>query len=61
MEELELLVEEDPSAKGIVFSQFVSMLDLVEHRLKLAGMYVCMCMYVVCICMFASMHVCMYV
>jgi hypothetical protein len=29
--------QEDPSAKAIVFSQFVSMLDLIEHRLKLAG------------------------
>lgn len=33
MEELELLAEQDPCAKGIVFSQFVSMLDLVDHRL----------------------------
>ena len=37
MEELELLAEEDPCAKGIVFSQFVSMLDIIEHRLRLAG------------------------
>jgi DNA repair protein RAD16 len=28
---------EDRSAKAIVFSQFVSMLDLIEYRLKLAG------------------------
>ena len=36
VEELEILAEEDPCAKAIVFSQFVSMLDLIEHRLKLA-------------------------
>ena len=28
---------EDPSSKAIVFSQFVSMLDLIEHRLQKAG------------------------
>ena len=32
-----VLRRDDPSAKAIVFSQFVSMLDLIEHRLKLAG------------------------
>ncbi|EKX38257.1 hypothetical protein GUITHDRAFT_77334, partial [Guillardia theta CCMP2712] len=35
MEELELLVENDSSAKAIVFSQFVSMLDLIAYRLEL--------------------------
>jgi DNA repair protein RAD16 len=29
--------EEDPAAKAIVFSQFVAMLDLIEHRLQKAG------------------------
>lgn len=29
--------ENDSSAKAIIFSQFVSMLDLIEYRLKLAG------------------------
>ncbi|RHY29936.1 hypothetical protein DYB32_005659 [Aphanomyces invadans] len=38
MEELHLMREDDPSAKAIVFSQFVNMLDLIEHRLHLAGM-----------------------
>ena len=35
MEELTLMQLEDPSAKAIVFSQFVNMLDLIEHRLRL--------------------------
>ena len=30
-------IEADPSAKAIVFSQFVSFLDVVEHRLLVAG------------------------
>ncbi|KDO26826.1 hypothetical protein SPRG_20587 [Saprolegnia parasitica CBS 223.65] len=37
MEEIHRMQESDPSAKGIVFSQFVNMLDLIEHRLELAG------------------------
>jgi hypothetical protein len=28
---------EDPSAKAIVFSQFVNMLDLLDYRLQVAG------------------------
>ena len=40
MEELHLMREHDPSAKAIVFSQFVSFLDIVEHRLLLAGIRV---------------------
>lgn len=37
LEELQLMRRRDRSAKAIIFSQFVSMLDLIEHRLKLAG------------------------
>jgi len=37
MEELHNMDERDPGAKAIVFSQFVNMLDLVEHRLKMGG------------------------
>ncbi|CAK4245402.1 unnamed protein product [Aphanomyces euteiches] len=37
MEELHLMRQHDPSAKAIVFSQFVNMLDLIEHRLLLAN------------------------
>ena len=40
MEELHLMKENDPSAKAIVFSQFVSFLDVVEHRLLVAGVRV---------------------
>jgi DNA repair protein RAD16 len=40
MEELHDMKEADPSAKAIVFSQFVSFLDIVEHRLMLAGVRV---------------------
>ena len=32
--------EEDPAAKAICFSQFVSMLDLIEYRLQKAGVRV---------------------
>ena len=34
MEEIDLM---QVGAKGIVFSQFVNMLDLIQHRLTLAG------------------------
>lgn len=37
MEELHLMSERDPSAKAIVFSQFVAFLDLLEHRISRAG------------------------
>ena len=37
MEELYLMRVSDPSAKAIVFSQFVNMLDLIEHRLHLGN------------------------
>ena len=37
MEELCFMRQRDPSAKGIVFSQFVNMLDIVEYRLKRGG------------------------
>ncbi|KAF0709610.1 Aste57867_5835 [Aphanomyces stellatus] len=37
MEELHIMQQHDPSAKAIVFSQFVNMLDLIEHRLLLAN------------------------
>jgi hypothetical protein len=37
MEEIATMQAHDPSAKGIVFSQFVNMLDLIEHRLTLGG------------------------
>lgn len=40
MEELHLMKEADPSAKAIVFSQYVSFLDLLEHRLMAAGIRV---------------------
>uniref|UniRef100_A0A6V1NWH0 Helicase C-terminal domain-containing protein n=1 Tax=Heterosigma akashiwo TaxID=2829 RepID=A0A6V1NWH0_HETAK len=37
MQELHAMERRDPAAKAIVFSQFVSMLDLLEHRVKLGG------------------------
>ncbi|OQR86378.1 DNA repair protein [Achlya hypogyna] len=37
LEEIHRMKATDPSAKGIVFSQFVNMLDLIEHRLELAN------------------------
>ena len=40
MEELHTMREDDPSAKAIVFSQFVSFLDIVEYRLLRAGIKV---------------------
>ena len=33
-EELENMVQRDPSGKAIVFSQFTSMLDLIAFRLQ---------------------------
>ena len=33
-EELALMLDRDPSAKALVFSQFTSMLDLVYYRLQ---------------------------
>jgi len=40
MEELHLMQEQDPAAKAIVFSQFVSFLDLMEYRMQRAGIKV---------------------
>uniref|UniRef100_A0A7S0ZHQ4 ATP-dependent helicase ATRX n=1 Tax=Timspurckia oligopyrenoides TaxID=708627 RepID=A0A7S0ZHQ4_9RHOD len=40
MEEVQLMLSRDPSAKAIVFSQYVSFLDLIEYRLKLLGIKV---------------------
>lgn len=37
MQELSLMIENDPGAKAIVFSQFVNMLDLLEYRIQIAG------------------------
>jgi DNA repair protein RAD16 len=37
MEELSLMQKRDPGAKAIVFSQFVTMLDLLEHRISTIG------------------------
>jgi hypothetical protein len=37
LEELSVAQQEEPGCKSIVFSQFTSMLDLVEHRLSFAG------------------------
>ncbi|GLE00709.1 hypothetical protein PINS_up009497 [Pythium insidiosum] len=37
MQELEIMRERDPSGKAIVFSQFVNMLDIIQHRLTLGG------------------------
>ena len=37
LEELSIAQQEEPGCKSIVFSQFTSMLDLVEHRLSFAG------------------------
>jgi DNA repair protein RAD16 len=37
MQELALMRERDPSGKAIIFSQFVNMLDLIQHRLQLGG------------------------
>ena len=34
------MVKADPSAKAIVFSQFVSFLDLIEHRIQRGGIKV---------------------
>lgn len=36
-EELHRMLQEDPSAKAIVFSQFTSMLDLIHYRLEQVG------------------------
>ncbi|GAQ92624.1 hypothetical protein KFL_010740035, partial [Klebsormidium nitens] len=36
-EEIALMTEDDPSAKGLVLSQFTSMLDLCHFRLEKAG------------------------
>lgn len=41
LERLDLLQARDPSAKAIVFSQFVNMLDLIMWRLTLEGIKVC--------------------
>ncbi|KAH0652051.1 hypothetical protein KY284_031963 [Solanum tuberosum] len=35
--EISVMVERDKSAKGIVFSQFTSFLDLIQHSLDLSG------------------------
>jgi len=40
MEELHAMSEADPAAKAIVFSQFVSFLDLLEYRIQRAGIKV---------------------
>ena len=40
MEELHLMKASDPSAKAIVFSQYVAFLDLLEHRIMAAGVRV---------------------
>jgi len=40
LEEVHLMSERDPSAKAIVFSQFVSFLDLLEHRIAKTGVRV---------------------
>jgi len=40
MEELYQMRIDDPSAKAIVFSQFVSFLDIIEHRLQRGGIHV---------------------
>jgi DNA repair protein RAD16 len=37
MQELEHLKIRDPCGKAIVFSQFVNMLDIIQHRLTLGG------------------------
>ncbi|ETI37904.1 hypothetical protein F443_16247 [Phytophthora nicotianae P1569] len=37
MQELELMRARDPSGKAIIFSQFVNMLDIIQHRLQLGG------------------------
>jgi DNA repair protein RAD16 len=37
MQELELMRLRDPSGKAIIFSQFVNMLDIIQHRLNLGG------------------------
>lgn len=37
MQELELMRIRDPSGKAIIFSQFVNMLDIIQHRLHLGG------------------------
>ena len=34
MEEIYIMQSQDPSSKAIVFSQFVNMLDLIQHRLS---------------------------
>ena len=37
MQELTHMKARDPSGKAIVFSQFVNMLDLIQHRLTIGG------------------------
>jgi DNA repair protein RAD16 len=40
MEEVHRMLEKDPCSKGIVFSQFVNMLDIIEYRLQKGGIKV---------------------
>jgi len=37
VDEIQTMMDKDPTAKGLVFSQFGAMLELVEFRLKTAG------------------------
>jgi hypothetical protein len=39
MEELHLMIDREPNAKAIVFSQFVNMLDLLDYRIQTEGMH----------------------
>lgn len=45
VEELNNLRQQDATTKSIVFSQFVSFLDLIAYRLKKAGFNVCCSMF----------------
>jgi DNA repair protein RAD16 len=39
MEELHNMIEREPNAKAIVFSQFVNMLELLDYRIQSEGMH----------------------
>ncbi len=40
MEEVSLMMQRDVNSKGIVFSQFVNMLDIIEYRMQKGGIKV---------------------
>lgn len=39
LQELHNMIEDQPNAKAIVFSQFVNMLELLDYRIQSEGMH----------------------